>query len=194
MDDRYVLPGFVSSGGVVSKRARRRFRKVLPPGVLAWWGEYGQGVAFDGFLRLIDPLDGWMELVAQTAQTLGEVVPVATTAMGDVLAWQLENDGRGHLLLIDYRHGEIRTLASRDVDYFAKDLRDEPDSMQQAEELGWSPFPEAVERLGVPGFDECFGYVPILAAGGPEDVSHLQRLDMRTHLLIIAEFAGPAKW
>ncbi|MCD7100544.1 T6SS immunity protein Tdi1 domain-containing protein [Pseudoclavibacter sp. 13-3] len=178
----------------MSKKARRRFRKVLPPGVLQWWEGYGQGVAFDGFLRLIDPLDGWGELVAQTAQTLGDVIPVATTGMGDVLAWQLEADGRGHLLVIDYRHGEIRTLTAKDVDYFTKGLRDEPSWAVSEEQLGWSPFPEAAERLGVPGVDECFGYVPILAAGGPEDVSHLERLDMRTHLLIIAQFAGPAKW
>ena len=50
---------------------------------------------------------------------------------------------------------------------------------------------QGLERRSVPGPGQCFGYVPILGAGGPEVVDNLQIVDMRTHLELITALMGP---
>ncbi|WP_376699423.1 T6SS immunity protein Tdi1 domain-containing protein [Listeria booriae] len=49
---------------------------------------------------------------------------------------------------------------------------------------------EAVEQLGEPAYDECFGYVPLLALGGAEKVENLQKVKLREHILLISALAG----
>ncbi|HEY6801224.1 MAG TPA: T6SS immunity protein Tdi1 domain-containing protein, partial [Agromyces sp.] len=54
----------------------------------------------------------------------------------------------------------------------------------------WQPYPAARDRDGVPGFEQCFGFVPLLALGGPNDAEHLQVGGLYEHLAVIAQLAG----
>ena len=45
-------------------------------------------------------------------------------------------------------------------------------------------------RLDEPAFDECFGYVPLLALGGPETADHLEKVKLREHIALISQFTG----
>ncbi|MDN5288344.1 MAG: hypothetical protein JWR38_4618 [Mucilaginibacter sp.] len=56
--------------------------------------------------------------------------------------------------------------------------------------LDWQPYPKAVEKLGVPTYDECFGYEPILAAGGSEKLENLKIVKLIEHIDIITQVAG----
>jgi hypothetical protein len=67
------------------------------------------------------------------------------------------------------------------------------DSNEHADYLDWTPFSEAVERLGVPNADECFGFTPLLVLGGPETPDHLEIVSLREHILLITQFAGPLR-
>ena len=39
-------------------------------------------------------------------------------------------------------------------------------------------------------YDECFGYVPLLALGGKEDVEHLKKVKMKEHIAVITQLTG----
>lgn len=49
---------------------------------------------------------------------------------------------------------------------------------------------EAVEKYGHLEYDECFGYVPLLALGGKESVDNLKKVKIHEHIVLITEIAG----
>ena len=162
-----------------------RYRDQLPPEVLSVWEHYGFGSFCDGYLKVVNP-DDYAKLLADTYQlTSSPVAPPAlvlfATAMGDLLIWE-----DGYLSIIDYRHG-LTDVISNGTDFFFSDLAE---SNMLVKDLQWEPYPAARERLGEPAYDECFGYVPLLALGGPETVNHLQKVKLREHIALIAEFTG----
>ena len=50
---------------------------------------------------------------------------------------------------------------------------------------------EAIEKHGVLKYNECFGYVPLLALGGAKRVENLDIVKIREHILVIVALAGP---
>lgn len=62
------------------------------------------------------------------------------------------------------------------------------------EEFDNGPYLEASARYGAPGYDECFGYVPLLALGGPRKVENLQKVKLVEHLSIITQLAGMIRY
>lgn len=162
-----------------------RYQHTIPPELLAIWEQIGFGTFCEGYLKVVNP-DDYADLLADTYQ-LSSTPMVApplvlfTTAMGDLLIWE-----RGYLVMLDYRHQQAKVL-SKGLDFFFQDLADgETLSM----ELRWEPYLAARARLGEPAFDECFGYVPLLALGGPETVDHLQKVKLREHIYLISQFMG----
>lgn len=162
-----------------------RYRALVPPELLEFWEQIGFGVFCEGYLKIVNP-DDYADLLADTYQlsstpTSTPPLVLFATAMGDLLIWE-----RGYLVLLDYRHQQTKVV-SKGLGFFFQDLADE--EMLSAE-LRWAPYPAARARLGEPAFDECFGYVPLLALGGPETVDHLQKVKLREHLYLISQFTG----
>ncbi len=166
--------------GTIPQSAIERYAAVVPAELAVLWTDYGVGTFRDGYLRVVNP-DDWMQLVTNTHQGFNPLIPIMTTAMGDIIGWDGEM-----LLLLDYRHGLVWHVLT--AKHFLR-LLDEPKYME--EELSWNPYPQARERYGTPDPSQCFGYVPILGAGGPEVVDNLQIVDMRTHVEQITALKGP---
>ena len=161
------------------------YRPLVPPELIEIWEQYGFGSFCDGYLKVVNP-DDYADLLDDTYQltsTPSPAPPVVlfTTAMGDLLIWE-----RGFLVRVDYRHGQTETI-SKGLDFFFDDLAD---GQTLSNQLYWEPYPTARERLGEPAFDECFGYVPLLALGGPETVDHLEKVKLREHIALISQFTG----
>lgn len=159
-----------------------RYEATAPPELVALWRQQGAGLIGDGFLRVIDP-DRALSMLNGVVSLAANAVPVFTTALADVVVYV---EPAFHILR--FRYGTIDFLAF-DTRSLLADVQDEPflDEM-----LGRRPYAAAVAELGVPGPDECFGYAPLLALGGPEDPSHLHRVGLWEHLALIAQYAGPA--
>jgi len=51
-------------------------------------------------------------------------------------------------------------------------------------------FNEALQNLGAPAYDECFGYVPLLSLGGSEKPENLQKVKLREHLELMYQMQG----
>ena len=161
------------------------YRDQLPPEVLGVWEQYGFGSFCAGYLKVVNP-EEYAELLADTYQLTSSPVPppalvLFATGMGDLIIWEDE-----YLSIIDYRHG-ITKVISKGADFFFGDVVSD---YMLVKKLRWEPYSAACERLGEPAYDECFGYVPLLALGGPETVEHLQKVKLREHIALIAEFTG----
>jgi hypothetical protein len=162
-----------------------RYRDQVPADLLELWEQYGFGIFGDGYLRIVNPAD-YVELVADTYQltsTPSDGPPLAlfATAMGDLLIWEM-----AYLSLVDYRHGNV-TIVGKSLKNFFRVFAEDS---YLVERLRWEPYPAARERLGEPAFDECFGYVPALALGGPETADHLQKVKLREHIYLLSQFTG----
>ncbi|WP_052732844.1 T6SS immunity protein Tdi1 domain-containing protein [Hymenobacter terrenus] len=162
-----------------------RYRDLVPAELLEVWEQYGFGTFCDGYLKVVNP-DDYADLLADTYQLTSTPAPAPpvvlfATGMGDLIIWE-----RGFLVFVNYRHG-ITSAVGQNFNIFFRNLSDE-DFL--SEDLYWEPYPAARERLGEPAFDECFGYVPLLALGGPETVEHLEKVKLREHIFLISQFTG----
>lgn len=95
--------------------------------------------------------------------------------MGDIIVWEKTR----------YVH-----VVSSGFDFFFEDLKDEA---FMNDELMWEPYPEASNKYGIPDYDECFGYTPLLGLGGSEKVENQEKVKLREHILIITELMGPVE-
>lgn len=51
-------------------------------------------------------------------------------------------------------------------------------------------YTKAVVKYGLLGYDECFGYVPLLGMGGKERVENLQKVKIKEHIELITQMVG----
>ena len=58
------------------------------------------------------------------------------------------------------------------------------------EYLSIKQYKAATKKLGNLEYDECFGYVPLLALGGKESVNNLKKVKILEHIALIAEMTG----
>jgi hypothetical protein len=104
-----------------------------------------------------------------------------TTSMADLII--CENN---YTVLLNYRTTRSSVVESG-FKYFLQDVDDEE---FLDEELKWNPYLKAKEKLGTPAYHECFGYEPILAAGGSAKTENLYKVKLVEHIEIITQFAG----
>lgn len=170
-----------------SEQMIRSYEGKLPEPILTFWREYGWGMFMNGYLRFVNPAD-FQEVADECIENIGyQSIPIAVSAFGDLFVW--ERDGDGYVNFFDLRHSKseiIGTLKGLDL-LFNKKLTDESIWTR----LHAEQYSEAASKLGVPGFDQCFGYVPLLALGGSESVNNLQLVDVQTHMAIMAQAVGP---
>lgn len=185
----FLLPRFPSYTIIERPSAEliSRYRDLVPAELVAVWEQYGFGSFCDGYLKIVNP-DDYADLLEDTYQhtstsASSSTVPLVlfTTAMGDLLVWE-----RGYLVLIDYRHGNTKSVGKN----FKVLFKNFADSSYLEHDLFWEPYPAALEKLGEPAFDECFGYVPLLALGGAEKVEHLQKVKLCEHIALIGQMTG----
>ncbi|MBZ4488002.1 DUF1851 domain-containing protein [Microbacterium sp. cx-55] len=173
-----LLPGEPAPPEVIE-----RYRGVVPEELVNVWETHGFGTTVGGFVRFVDPRS-LTDIVEETFERSAGAVPLFSTALGDI---GVLRDGAVELL--KYRRGRVDILTVRParlLTYLGSPMRRE-----HADYLDWNPYPQAVERLGIPLADECFGFTPLLVLGGPEDADHLTTVSLREHILFVTQVAGP---
>ncbi|MBD5112054.1 MAG: DUF1851 domain-containing protein [Ruminococcaceae bacterium] len=60
--------------------------------------------------------------------------------------------------------------------------------------LSWDLYEKAVKKLGVPAYEECFAYEPLLSLGSKEKVENLRKVNLLVHLDIVSQMQDPAEW
>jgi hypothetical protein len=159
-----------------------KYENKLPAELVSLWKNYGTGSFLNGYLKLVNP-DEYIELLADSYETIDSTpIAIFTTSMADIIAYE-----SGYIILINYRRNTSKTVG-KSLTYLLEDINEETFLNKN---LDWQPYPQAVGKLGVPAYDECFGYEPVLAAGGSEKVENLRIVKLIEHIGIITQFAGP---
>ena len=158
------------------------YRDKIPEQIIRIWEEYGFGNFMDGFLRTIDP-NAFRNIVKRAYFMGTESIPVFATAFGDIIVWE-EN---AYLTVLRFRHGTFSIMA-KGFGCFLEDLKDD----EYVEEF-FRPrnYRIALQKQGSLRYDECFGYVPLLCLGGPEDADRLRKVKLLEHLELILAIDGP---
>lgn len=165
-----------------SEELLNQYRSVLPEPLIELWESHGLGVYMDGFLRLVDPND-FHDFVRESVNVYVEnTVVFATSALGDFFLW--END---RIKQVNFRYGYTEVVGGR---RFASFMNHRLTDQEYLDDIKGSIYFKALDKLGQPEFDECYGYVPALVIGGNDNHENLQRLKMAEHLMIVSEFTG----
>ena len=164
-------------GRVVPEEYFERFGGVFPESVLYIWRRFG----FDGFGQgrswITDPVE-WAPVVEAWLEGIDLPFPpqrwhcLTRTALGRMLLW---GEISGPALDIDVIDGAISPNISAAEDMTDPVVRERSgcieftsplEDLYDDEVTGRSLAVEGIERLGVPGADEVFGFVPPLSFGG----------------------------
>lgn len=161
-----------------------RYADRVPPAVVDAWRQHGAGFVGDGFFRFVDPAraDGMLEGVVGFPE--GSVV-LFTTALGDLVVWS-----NATVLVVKFRWGVIDISRELTFEQLAGLVAD---STARDVSFEWQPYPEAAARDGVPAFEQCYGFVPLLALGGPPAAANLKLGGLYEHIALIAQLAGLPK-
>lgn len=162
------------------KNVIEKYKDDIPAQVVEIWEGHGFGSISNGYLRVVNP-EYFQEIIKDTYNRHAVAIPLFTTAMGDILVWE-----DNYLLSLNYRKHEVNVVA-KNFKFFFNDIFDDY-YLENA--LDWSPYPDAIKKYEIPAFDECFGYVPLLALGGAEKVENLKRVKFKEHIYLITEFMG----
>ncbi len=153
----------------------------VPAEAVQLWRSHGAGFVGDGYFRFVDP--------ARATTMIGNVFGLPenstvlfTTALGDVVAHV-----SGMYLVLKSRFGAIDVIEGTS---FASLVELIQDPAQRDVAWEWQPYPAARDRDGVPHFEQCFGYAPLLALGGSPDPNNLKLGGLYEHLAIIAQMTG----
>ena len=163
----------------------------MPKELIEVWRKYGFGSLLNGYLKIVNPEDYKEVLVESYIQTEDEPIEftsvIFATGIGDLLIWEYVDEEYGNLVLLNYRKGKYSIIDSS-LEFFFDDLQ----SKSYLEKyLDWNPYTDATEKLGIVSYEECFGYVPVLALGGKEKVENLQKVKLKEQIYIITDLVGP---
>lgn len=160
-----------------------RFAERAPAGAVEAWGVSGAGfLGDDGYVRFVDPGRAAEMLEGVIGVPEGAVV-LFVTGLGDLVV-----HANGVYLVVKSRWGAIDVIQGASFDQVVASLVEPADRDRVWE---WEPYPEAVAREGVPAFEQCFGFAPLLALGGSSSADHLQMMGVWEHLAVIAQLVGP---
>jgi len=160
-----------------------KYVDILPAELIDIWKTHGFGIYMDGYLKIVNP-EIYQPILDEGYDTENnKEIVFAVTALGDFLVWVGDA-----VRLVDFRHGKYAIVSTSNFSrFFERRLADESFLSSEFKHENYIP---AREKLGVLAYDECFGYVPILGAGGPEKVENLQKVKIREHISIIAQMMG----
>lgn len=135
----------------------------------------------DGYLKIVNP-DEYNDVFKDSYYRSNVAIPIIVTAFGDIITWEKNK----YVGIVQYRYGKSDVMITG-FDLFLMLLKDI--SFTQ-EFFSIEMYKEAVSLYGNLSFDECFGFMPILAMGGSEKAESLKIVKAGEHIALINELAG----
>ena len=156
--------------------------------IISLWREYGFCTTEDGYYKLVNPdnyADIFWEIYGDEEYDCDPVV-VMVTAMADIIFFT----SKGRFCYINIRHEKWDVIGKM----FSLTMRRMKDPEFRHTLLSWEPYEDAVKKLGVPTYEECFAYEPLLSLGGKEKVENLRKVNLMVHLDIVSQMQDPVEW
>ena len=170
-----VLKDFIKFSDVNSDIIQR-YESILPDGMISLWKEKGFGTFYNGYLKTINP-DDYKQLIEKTYFQWDVSIPIFATAFGDILTWEKNK----YVGIVKYRYGDNDVITSG-FEFFFDVISDEECA---SDYFTVENYNKAVKIYGSLEYDECFGYIPLLAMGGKESVDNIKKVKIREHIALI---------
>ena len=178
--DLLYLKLIYKAGNVVEQETIRKYSTILLGELMQIWEKYGFGSLMEGYLRIINP-DDYQELLNDTYFRGKIAIPILITAFGDIVTYE---EG-GYIGIVKYKDGSSSVISR----HFKKFMGNLTEKAFTDKYLEVSQYAEAVDKLGVLGQDECFGYIPISGSDGSEKAQNLKKIKTREYIEIIKNYS-----
>lgn len=165
----------------VDERLINKYKGIVPDEMIEFWGKYGFGSLVNGYLKSVNP-EEFKEVLLEGSVRYQNSVVLFSTSMGDLIIWS-----DNYVRMLNFRYGVVETILFK-FDFFFQNVADE---YFRDKYMKWVPYAQVVSLYGLPKYNECFGYVPLLGIGGTEKVENLEKVKLMEHLQIIIQFMGP---
>lgn len=167
-----------------------KYANTAPKELITLWQEVGLGIFCNGLFRVVNPAD-FQEFVNQYYQReYNEVaIPFMVTAFGDLFVYIKSSQEQlgSHIVFLNVRYGTFQIFTDN-FNLLFNILLFKNDSLEFRYKLGL--YPRIKEKLGALQCDECFGYVPVLSAGGEDIDEHIQVVKIFPYIDMAAQFIG----
>ncbi|KXT70277.1 Hypothetical protein SGODD07_01573 [Streptococcus gordonii] len=158
-----------------------KYKDQVPAELLQIWQEDGLGTFLDGYLKVINP-DDYIDLL-RDSYFMGHVAfPMFVTAFGDIITWE-EN---AYVGLVKYNVQDCDIMIKR-MDRFIEYVDDED---FKEDYFDFPLYKDAIDKYGPLAYDQCFGFVPLLALGGVKDVEHMDKVKTLEHIYLMYQLTG----
>ena len=155
------------------------------------WQEVGLGSYCNGLFKLINPSD--YQDVLNSCYVMDydiSFLPFMCTAFGDVFAYVKNPELNNYIVYLNVRYGTYLILPDNLALLLNKII------FNQSFLKGWfdlENYSVMQEKLGTPDFDECFGYSPLLAMGGSENLENIKIVKTLPYIDINTQTIGRFK-
>ena len=171
--------------GVVPDDIVEKYQSRVSDEIIALWKEYGFCTTEDGYYKIVNP-DDYIDIIGEIydgehdeVAVVDEATVVFATGMADVILY----DNEGYFIYVNVRHQKCGAIGRN----FSLTMRRMKTADFRQTVLSWNPYEEAVKKYGVPEYDECFAYEPLLSLGGNESVDNMKKVNMEVHLDIVSQ-------
>lgn len=183
-------PGCV--GRPIDSASLAPYAGMLPESLTYLWTQIGEGLFFDGLVRVINPAD-YQELADECyyRDYNDAVIPFLVTVYGDMFLYvKSRYEGLGdHVVFLNMRYGTFQIFTA-DVEILLNIYLINQSSLSFNFKMKPSLYARLKERLGVPDADKCFGYVPALSAGGADSEDNIQVVAIQPYIALSAQSIG----
>ncbi len=164
----------------VPEETIRKYEGKIPEPFVEIWEKYGFGTFQQGYFKVINP-DDYVAFVRESYFEK-KCIPLLVTAFGDIIVWERNE----FIYILFYRYNDFDGI-TKGCKYFLNDLEDN-EFIEDC--IKPKNFKEALQLLGSPDYDECYGYFPLLSLGGAEKAENLQKVKLREHLDLLYQTQG----
>lgn len=149
-----------------------KYKDQVPAELVQIWQEDGLGTF----------LDDYLELLQDSYFRGGVAFPMFVTALGDIITWE-EN---AYVGIVQYNIQDLDIMIKH-MDRFIEYVDDED---FKDDYFDIPLYKKAVAKHGELAYDECFGFVPLLALGGSKDVEHMDKVKVLEHIYLMYQLTG----
>lgn len=188
MYERFLEQNTVCTKQTVSNALIVEYSNIVPESLITLWQEVGFGIFCNGLFRVINPAD-YQEFVNQYYQREynERAIPFMITAFGDIFVYVRSKQIKNHIIYLNIQYGTFQIFTD-DVNFLFNILLVNKSSLRLNFKLDL--YTRLSERYGVPQGDECFGYVPVLSAGGEDADEYIQIVKIFPYIDMAAQFIG----
>jgi hypothetical protein len=162
----------------VSAETLAAYAGKVPQEILDEWKRSGWCGYHKGFLWTVDP-SAYSDILSDWIPSTDGVYAMFRSAFGSIIYW---DGSEAHCL--DVLLGDVSPVPAR-MDILVDGVLCDDSYLKDV--LRLDVFEVVQPRLGQLTKEECYGFMPPMAMGGPGSPETVQRLDLEVHLALLAQ-------